>query len=287
MGEHLVLAHQSSSAAMSDHEAGVQTATLLHGQEGIQSSQRGVHQTLQTALRDVGDLVDGDGQVVEGLRGVLAMEVASRDDDGLAIVVAEDHGVVRGAVQLGGEDVAHEGDGVVHDAMHLRSAAQRVRVLDLLLVGQLLEDLALVQVVVQAGAHALSHGTLALVLARIVDEVAVGCRGAAKSLEGHAADHIGLQSSVLGTHQSLGTQSGDELSAVDESETLLSAQMYGSQVVHLDQFGSGLDGQILGIPSLAFSNQTKTQMSERSEIARSAHSSLQRDHRHDASVKEV
>ena len=48
---------------------------------------------------------------------LLAVEVAGADDLG---AVGEDDGVVGGAVHLGGDDAAHEVDGVVADAMHLK-----------------------------------------------------------------------------------------------------------------------------------------------------------------------
>ena len=287
VGEHLVLAHQRSSAAVRDHEARVQTAALLLGEEGVQAAQRGVHQTLNAALRDVGDLVDGDGQVVQRLGGVLAMEVASGDDHGLAVIVAEDHGVVGRAVQLRGQDASHERQRVVHNAVHLRRAAQRVGVLHLLLVGQLLEDLARVQRVVQARAHALRHGALASVLARVVDEVAVRRRRAAQRLERHAADHIGLQSGVLSAHQRLRAQRGDELRAVDERQTLLRTQVHGGQTVLRHQLRSRLDLVVGRVPRLAFTDQTQTQVRQRGQIARSADGSLQGNRRHNARVEEV
>jgi hypothetical protein len=38
--------------------------------------------------------------------------------------------IIRGAVHLGGDDASDEVDGVVDDAMHLRAAAEGVRILD-------------------------------------------------------------------------------------------------------------------------------------------------------------
>ena len=206
MREHLVLAHQRGSAAMSDHESRVEASALLLGEERVESAQRRIHQPLDATLRDVRDLVDGDGQIVQRLGGILAVEVASGDDHRLAVVVAEDHRIVRRAVQLGGENAAYKGQRVVHNAVHLRSASQRVGVLHLLLVGQLLEDLAGVQRVVQTSAHSLRHRALAAVLARVVDEVSVRRGGASQSLEGHAADHVRLQRRVLRTDQRLRAQ---------------------------------------------------------------------------------
>ncbi len=54
------------------------------------------------------------------------MKVAGGDD---FVSVGEDERVVGGGVQLDVEDAAHEFDRVVHHAVDLRHAAQRVRVL--------------------------------------------------------------------------------------------------------------------------------------------------------------
>ncbi len=71
--------------------------------------------------------MDPDGEVVERLGRVLAVEVPGGDD---LPAVGEDDGVVGAAVHLGGDDVAHKVDGVVDDAVHLRSAAKGVSILD-------------------------------------------------------------------------------------------------------------------------------------------------------------
>ena len=215
------------------------------------------------------------------------MEVAAGDDHGLAVLLAEDHRVVRRGVQLRLDDAAHEAQRVVHHAVHLRLAAQRVGVLHLLLVRQLLEDLALVQRVVQHRAHALRHLALARVLARVVDEVVVRRRRAAQRLERHRADHVRLQRRVLRAHQRLRAQRRDELRAVDEGQTLLRAQVHRRQAVLLHQLLRRVDRQVRRVPALALADQTQAQVRQRGQIARSAHRSLDGNHRHHTGVEEV
>lgn len=287
VSEDLVLGDESSSAAVSNHETGVESTTTLSGEEGVEATQRGVDQTLQSALGDVGDLVNGNGQEVQSLSGILTVEVSSGDDDGGAVLLAEDHGVIGGRVQLGGDDTTDELEGIVGDTVHLRSATEGVGILHLLLIGELLENVAGPQLVVQQGTHALGALALTSVLTSVVDEVTVSSGGSAESLEGHAGDDIGLESSTLSADESLSAESGDELSSVDEGKTLLSTELHRGELVLGDQLLSGLDSMILGIPSLSLSNQTQAKVGERSEISRGADSSLEGNHRHDSSVEEV
>ena len=71
--------------------------------------------------------VNGDGQIIESFGRILAVKVAGRDD---LAAFGQDDGIVRGAVHLGRDDALNELDRVVHDTVHLRTAAQRVSVLD-------------------------------------------------------------------------------------------------------------------------------------------------------------
>ena len=63
--------------------------------------------------------------------------------------------------------------------------------------------------------------------------------------------------------------------------------MHRSQTVFRNHFRGRLDLMVRRIPRLALADQTQTQMSQRSQIARSADGSLQRNRRHNACVEEV
>ena len=67
-----------------------------------------------------------DGEIVQSLGRILAVEVAS--GDGLAALSKHD-GVISGAVDLCRDDPPDELNGVMSDAVNLRGAAQSVGIL--------------------------------------------------------------------------------------------------------------------------------------------------------------
>mmetsp|Transcript_1111 Transcript_1111/g.3986 ORF Transcript_1111/g.3986 Transcript_1111/m.3986 type:complete len:289 (-) Transcript_1111:759-1625(-) len=122
--QRLVLRRQRSRSAVRNHEPRVESA--VDDEECRQLAEVGVHQTLDAALGDVGQLLDADGEVVAHLRGILPVEVATAQQ---AVILGEHHGVVGGTVDLSVENAGDELDGVVCDAVHLRHAAEGVGVL--------------------------------------------------------------------------------------------------------------------------------------------------------------
>ena len=126
MGEHLVLRHQSSSTAMGNHETRVQTATLLHSQERIQSTQRAVHQTLDSTLRNITNFVNSNGQEIESLGRILSMEVSSRNDYRFTIIITENHRIIGSRIQFGSDNSTHELQCIMSNTMDLRGATKCV-----------------------------------------------------------------------------------------------------------------------------------------------------------------
>ena len=70
--------------------------------------------------------MDGDGEEVDAFGGIFSVEIAGADD---FLRLGEDERIVRRRVDFRRDDVLHELDGVVRDAVDLRHAADRVRVL--------------------------------------------------------------------------------------------------------------------------------------------------------------
>lgn len=103
----------------------------------------------------------------------------------------------------------------------LWDAAQTVRVLNAVLVLQ--EDLRRLVLGMQHLAQTTGGLDLARLTARDVDALGKGPRGRADGLHGYGGDEIGCCTDTLRAHDGFGGESGDELRAVDERETLLAA----------------------------------------------------------------
>ena len=91
-----------------------------------------IHQPLDARLADIGQLGDGDGREVGHDRHRLAVEVTAGDD---AADLREYQRVVGDAVDLDLQHAANVRQRVAHRAVHLRHAADRIRVLHPRIVG--------------------------------------------------------------------------------------------------------------------------------------------------------
>lgn len=242
MSENLVLRDERSSTAVSNHETTIQTTSLLRDQEGRKATERLIDETLNTALTDVGELMDTNSEVIKSLGRVLTVEIATRDDEALFAVTLEDHGVIGSTVHFSGQETSDELDGIVADTVDLRDATESVAVLDLALITEVIVDVRVVprgdervgsiHVVVKNGTETTSDFDLTLVLSGLVDVGVVGSSGTTKSLEGQGHDDISLLGNALSSVESLATESSDELSTVDESETLLGLGMEEEEARH-------------------------------------------------------
>ena len=101
-------------------------------QERRQPRHRRVHHVLDPPLGDVGQLGDRDLGVVHHQRDRLAVEVAGGDH---RVVVGKDQRIVGDRVDLARQHFGRVAQRVARRAVHLRHAAQRVGVLDLVAVG--------------------------------------------------------------------------------------------------------------------------------------------------------
>ena len=131
MDEDLVLAGEPSGDVLRDHEAVVQPRRAFGEQERGEPGEVGGRESVDPSLRHGADVLDRHRGDVRRLRRVLSVEVAAGEDLAFDAVRAEDQRVVRGAVELLGQDLAAEAQSVDGDAVHLRAAADDVPVLHL------------------------------------------------------------------------------------------------------------------------------------------------------------
>ena len=136
MAQRLVLRHERGRHVLRDHEAGVEPA--VGGEERRQAvAEVRVDEPLDATLRDVRQLGDRHRERVERERERLAVEVAGRDEQ---LVLDEHERVVGRRVQLGRDGVLDVVEQVARRSVHLRRAAQRVRVLHLVAPAVRLHD---------------------------------------------------------------------------------------------------------------------------------------------------
>mmetsp|Transcript_733 Transcript_733/g.1277 ORF Transcript_733/g.1277 Transcript_733/m.1277 type:complete len:583 (-) Transcript_733:92-1840(-) len=317
MREDLVLTAERRRGAVGNHEARVEAG--LVGEESWQTAQRGVDQPLEAPLGYVTEFGHADREIIEHLGGVLAVEVASADDEAVAGVVKrvrgsflehtapilpccllileggivsahdleaigprEDHRVIRRTVQLDVEHATHEADGVVDDAVNLRAAAEAVGVLNL------------PRVVVRAvhlrerrekADESAGHLDLALVRPDRVDARFKAAWGTLESLDRQRACDVGTHGHVLRAGDRVRTNGGHELGAIDHCQALLCLQRNRREALPSQDLSSFANSTCVGVPHRAFAHQSKRQVREGREVTAGAHRALRRHHRHAVCVE--
>ncbi len=277
VGQDLVLGHQRGGRDLGDHEAGVQAA--LGRQERRQPARHvRVDQLLDPPLADAGQLGHRRGRGVERQRHRLAVEVAARQD--LAAVgragVDEDQRVVGRGAGLALEHAAGERQHVARRAVHLRHAAQRVRVLDLAAVAVRLGDVALGQQATEERAR--RH--LARLRSRRQDALVERAHRPLERLERHGAGDVGHQAGLLGVEHGQPADRGHVLGAVEQGEAFLGLELERGEL------GAGQPHRRrhdLAVQlDLALAYHAERQVSQRRQIAGRADRAARRDHRVDA-----
>jgi len=108
------------------HHVAAAQAGIVGQKRGETLRQVRVDQPLDPALGDRLKGCERHGQHVQRLRHRLPMEVPARDH----VPVLEDQRVVRGCIELDGNRLLSEADGIGHGAEDLRRAAEAVCILD-------------------------------------------------------------------------------------------------------------------------------------------------------------
>ena len=136
MAQHLVLRDERRGDVLRDHEAAVQPAVGREERRQAVGEVR-VDEPLDAPLGDARELGDRHRERVERERERLAVEVAVRDE---RVVVDEHERIVGRRVELDRDGVVGVVEQVARRAVHLRRAAQRVRVLHLVAPAVRLDD---------------------------------------------------------------------------------------------------------------------------------------------------
>ena len=143
------------------------------------------------------------------------MEVAAGDD---AAFVGKDERVVGRRVHLHLDDCTGVGDGIARGAVHLRHAAQRIRVLHFAILAGLCQDFASGdQSPEVAGA-----GLLARMRPHALEERVKCIRQSPQGLKAHSPTDVGARGEPPGVEYRQGTNRSHGLRTVDQRDTLFS-----------------------------------------------------------------
>lgn len=213
--ELLALAHDAGGGILRNHEAAVETG---FGHQERRQTALGVDELVGAAFADGTEFGHGDGQEVEHHGQGLTVEVTATDDH---ILVGEDDGVVGGGVDFGLHDAGHIADGVLGGTVHLRGAAEAVRILHMLFVA--LDEFATLEVV----AYGLGGLELSLVRTNHVEALVEGLDTAVEGVEREAEHQVGLLAEATGFEQRPHGKAAHKLGAVEEGEAFLALQLDG------------------------------------------------------------
>ena len=174
------------------------------------------------------------------------------------------------------------GECVAHRAVHLRDAAQRVRVLHTSTVAMRVSDLASLQQAAQirGGLH-LSRMRTGLVNALVVGDV-----GTLERIAHHGTDHVGRIVQRFRSQQRERANSQHGLRAINQRYGFLRLEHQRLDLRALQRFGAR-DARTFFVEALAFADQSERQMSQRREIAAGANAALRGDERSHAAVQHL
>ena len=259
-----------------DHEAAVEAA--VGREEGGQAvGEVRVDEPLEAPLGDARELGGGHRERVERERERLPVEVAVRDEH---LVVDEHERVVGGGVQLDGDGVLRVLEEVAAGAVHLRRAAERVRVLHLVAPAMRLDD----RRALEQAEDVRGGGLLPSQRPELVDLRQERRARPLQRLDRDRAGDVRGPRQPSRPHEPEREHRGHELGAVDEREPLLRLQLHGLETDPRERVRAR---QPLAVdPRLPFADERQREMRERREVARGADRATARHDRQHASVEE-
>ena len=234
-----------------------------------------VHQQRQLAVQQVGQVGDGRLQRIHRHRDMAAVEMAAMQH---ALANRIDQRVVVGAVELVLDQLPQPGQRVFHDADDVRRAAQRVAILQPLLVAR---GAVARQVAAQALRHALLAGMRLGGEERLVEVVRVARAGD----HVHRGDAGGQVGQVLGALEGQAGQSGHDGRAVHDRQAFLGAQPQRRRA-HGPQRVGGRQGLAVDA-DLALAAQHGGQVGQRGQVAAGADRAFARDQRQDVVAQQA
>ena len=290
VGEHLVLGGEGGRGVLVDHHPGLDPRR--RSKERRQAAvEPGIDEQRGPAFADGAQLGDGQLREVERERDRLAMEVASADDTTAAgghrvnvrdAAAREDERVVGGRVELDVEHPPEVVEGVLHRAVDLRHAAQRVRVLDL--VGMAVMA-ALDARVAQQVAELPGHRDLAGMRASQLVGGGEGHVRAQQRLDGLGGRHTRGPHQAVGVGQEQGADRRHHLGPVQQGQAFLGLQRQRLQTGLPE--GQQTRDDLATELHLAAPDERQRQVRQRREIARGAEAPLFGHDRMDAEAQEV
>jgi len=200
------------------------------------------------------------------------MEIAAGQDRGVG---GEDERVVGRRVDLARQHGPGVIEGVLHRAVHLGDAAQRIGVLHLVAVQVGEADFA----AGHEGGDLRGGPHLARVRPDGLDARVERRVGADEGVGGHGGDHGGDPEQVIDLIGQEAADGGHEVGAVEHRQTLLGLERHGGDTGLAERLAAGQHPAL--VPRFAFTHEHQRQMGRRGQIAAGADGPFLRDHRQD------
>jgi hypothetical protein len=128
--------------------------------------------------------------------------------------------------------------------------------------------------IIQEDPHAFRTHQLTGVRPFVVDQLPKRGLTAEQCVDAEGGTYIGHAKEVLGAQQCFGGETGDELRAVDESQTFFGTQLAGSHAELFEHLYSRLPLLCSWIPHVTFAQKGERQMGQRCQISGRAHTTL-------------
>jgi hypothetical protein len=276
--EDLVLADERRARDLRDHEARVEAAVPREERREA-ARQRRVHQLLDATLGDVAELGGRHRGEIEREGQRLPVEVAATDQVRVAFFVEEHERVVGDAVDLAREHLAGPAEGVARRAVHLRHAAERIRVLHAATFDVARHERA----VAKERAQVRRGGARSRVRTHADDARIERPHRSLVGLEADGAGDVGDRGEPSGLFHREHTERRHQLRAVDEREALLRGEHDGREPRHRQRIAAGDHAAL--VVRLALAREHQGEVRERREITRRAHAPLPRNARVDVLVE--
>ena len=271
--ERLVEAHHRCGCVLRNHETAVQTRTCY---EEARQTACAADELVDAAFGDVREFAHGYREEVHRHGNRFAVEVAGRDDE---VVVGTYGRVVGCRVHLDvnyGVDVCN---GVLHRAVNLRDASERIRVLHVRL--RFLHNLAALEQL----SHASRCDDLSLMRTYLMHSVGERRRESVVGVERHSRNLVCPIAQTMRLQQRPYSERTHVLRAVEQRQTLFRCE--------LDRLPVELLQHLLAANHLAVylhfaeTDERKRKVSQRNEVARCAERALHVYHRIYVVVEEV
>jgi hypothetical protein len=199
------------------------------------------------------------------------VEISSGQD----IAVLENQWVVGNRVELGFDHARSKIQCITAGAMNLRHTAQTIWILYLAAMSMRVEDFTSGQ----QASDVSRHLDLAPVWPDLLDTLIEGNRTALQGFQAHRCDDVGRLAQCKAAFQHEGAVGRHELCSVDQRETVLGFELYGSQPALMQSAECVALGPVFPVPDGAASDQWQAQVRQWRQVARRAYTATAGDPR--------